>query len=89
MTIDSMRPVHPGRIGNPSHPERPGWPEDGGYVGGVRGQRATAGLTGVRTVPARAFRGCWGEPLRGSVPPADERGCTVPGGRDGGYQATR
>ena len=23
------------RIGNPSHPERPGWPEEGGY-GGAR-----------------------------------------------------
>jgi hypothetical protein len=58
-------------------------------VAGVRGQRPTAGLTGVGTVPARAFRGCWGQPLRGSVPPADEWGCTVPGGRAGGYEAMR
>ena len=40
-------------------------------------------------VQARAFCGCRRVHLQGSVPPVDERGCTVPCERDGGYQKTR
>jgi hypothetical protein len=40
-------------------------------------QRPTAGLTGVGGVAGARVPGCWGVHLRGSVPPADERGRTV------------
>jgi hypothetical protein len=50
------------RIGNPSQPERPGWPEKEVSGGGVCGQRPVAGLTGVRgagaRVPFRAAGAC-------------------------------
>jgi hypothetical protein len=65
------------RIGNPSHPERPGWPKVEVSGGGVWGQCPTAGLTGVGAAHARVL-GCWRVHLRGRVTPADERGGTVP-----------
>jgi len=40
-------------------------------------QRPTAGLTGVGGGAGARVPGCWGVHLRGSVPPADERGRTV------------
>jgi hypothetical protein len=47
------------------------------------------GADGRRGVAGARVLGCWRAHLRGSMPPADERGCTVPCERDGGYQETR
>jgi len=55
----------------------------------VRGQRPTAGLTGVGAVQARVFWGAGSGICGGSVPPKDEKGGTLPCERDAGYQETR
>jgi hypothetical protein len=65
------------RIGNPSHPERPGWPEEGGCRGWDARSTPNCGADGRRGGAGARVPGCWGVHLRGSVPPADERGRTV------------